>query len=442
MSDAGWHPDPHGRADRRYHDGSRWTEHVADAEGTATVDPLGADAAPGPPAGPDEPTSSPAIVIGPPPPRRPRGATPPAEATSDVTVALPAAPPTAAPATAPPPVASPPVAPDEPTTADLPPAAHADAPRTQRMGPEDVAAAAALADATGRNPRPDGLAPGAGPGEPTADRAAAQARLSVLGLIGSLVGIGLGLVALLGLPWLSGGAGVDDASYLDLREAVTRAGPDIGAIANGFIVSGAIFVVAVGGIIAVGRSLGLAAARVLATVAVLGGLAALSVTGFLAMDLDDGASGAAGTEDPVPAPAGSPVTTPTGDTIIDPATGAPVTTPDVGQGETTPAEGQEVAVDPSAAEDRLAAAAVLATAVMGVAAALGVIGLLLRHATGHLVAGVGLLVGFVWAVGAVGVLSTEDDVGDLGLGPYGVVASALLLAVSAAVPGRRRPAPS
>lgn len=466
MSDVGWHPDPVGRADRRYHDGSRWTEHVADAEGTTTVDPLGAD----PPAGSDEPTAAPGIVIGPPPPRRPPAAPPPgapaedappaaeadeadeadgvaalssapaappaATSSSDATVSAPASPPTGP---VPPPASSSlaAAAPEEPTTADLPPAVGVGSPRTQRMAPEDVAAA----DATGHILRPDGLPPGPGPGEPPADRVTTGARPSALGLIGSGLGVGLGLVALVGLPWISGGDGVEDASYLELRDAVTAAGPDLGAIANGFIVSGAVFVVVVGGLVALARALGLAAVRVVATVAVLGGLAALSVMGFLAMDIDEGSIGA-GADDsvPVPAPPGSPVTTPTGDTIIDPATGAPVTTP--GGGQTTPPEGQEVVVDPSAAEDRLAAAAVLGTAVMGVAAALCVIGLLLEHAAGHLVAALGLLVGLAWAAGAVGVLSTEDDLGDLGLGPYGVVASALLLVVSAAIPGRRHPAPS
>jgi len=37
---AGWHPDPTGRHEHRYWDGSQWTEHVSDA-GTGTADPLG-----------------------------------------------------------------------------------------------------------------------------------------------------------------------------------------------------------------------------------------------------------------------------------------------------------------------------------------------------------------------------------------------------------------
>ena len=38
-SPAGWHPDPAGRHEHRYWNGSRWTEHAADA-GVAVVDPL------------------------------------------------------------------------------------------------------------------------------------------------------------------------------------------------------------------------------------------------------------------------------------------------------------------------------------------------------------------------------------------------------------------
>jgi hypothetical protein len=34
----GWYPDPSGRFAQRYHDGSRWTEHVADAQGNRATD--------------------------------------------------------------------------------------------------------------------------------------------------------------------------------------------------------------------------------------------------------------------------------------------------------------------------------------------------------------------------------------------------------------------
>src|SRR3954447_7646864 len=42
MSDAapaGWHPDPRGRHEHRYWDGSQWTDHVADA-GVMSTDPV------------------------------------------------------------------------------------------------------------------------------------------------------------------------------------------------------------------------------------------------------------------------------------------------------------------------------------------------------------------------------------------------------------------
>lgn len=40
MSDARWAPDPTGRHAQRYWDGQQWTEHVADAAGGQSVDPL------------------------------------------------------------------------------------------------------------------------------------------------------------------------------------------------------------------------------------------------------------------------------------------------------------------------------------------------------------------------------------------------------------------
>jgi Protein of unknown function (DUF2510) len=35
---SGWYPDPSGRFAQRYHDGTRWTEHVADAAGQRSID--------------------------------------------------------------------------------------------------------------------------------------------------------------------------------------------------------------------------------------------------------------------------------------------------------------------------------------------------------------------------------------------------------------------
>jgi Protein of unknown function (DUF2510) len=50
----GWYPDPSGRFAQRYHDGSRWTEHVADAEGNRDTDVPVGQAGPGSHAGPAE----------------------------------------------------------------------------------------------------------------------------------------------------------------------------------------------------------------------------------------------------------------------------------------------------------------------------------------------------------------------------------------------------
>lgn len=49
QSAPGWHRDPAGRFAQRYHDGSGWTEHVVDAQGGRSSDPV--DNPPAPPAG-------------------------------------------------------------------------------------------------------------------------------------------------------------------------------------------------------------------------------------------------------------------------------------------------------------------------------------------------------------------------------------------------------
>lgn len=46
---AGWYPDPQGRFTHRYWDGSRWTEHVSDAAGQRSTDPIAAVAPAGVP---------------------------------------------------------------------------------------------------------------------------------------------------------------------------------------------------------------------------------------------------------------------------------------------------------------------------------------------------------------------------------------------------------
>ncbi|HWU22613.1 MAG TPA: DUF2510 domain-containing protein, partial [Nocardioides sp.] len=45
MTPANWHPDPTGRHELRYWDGTQWTEHVSD-QGTVGSDPLEASSAP------------------------------------------------------------------------------------------------------------------------------------------------------------------------------------------------------------------------------------------------------------------------------------------------------------------------------------------------------------------------------------------------------------
>ena len=47
----GWYPDPGGRFAQRYHDGTRWTEHVADAGGNRSTDPPAGQQAADPSAG-------------------------------------------------------------------------------------------------------------------------------------------------------------------------------------------------------------------------------------------------------------------------------------------------------------------------------------------------------------------------------------------------------
>lgn len=56
-SPAAWHPDPTRRHDHRWWDGTKWTEHAADA-GESTIDHLSPGEAPPPPAG-DLPPASP-----------------------------------------------------------------------------------------------------------------------------------------------------------------------------------------------------------------------------------------------------------------------------------------------------------------------------------------------------------------------------------------------
>ncbi|HET6835111.1 MAG TPA: DUF2510 domain-containing protein [Acidimicrobiales bacterium] len=51
----GWYPDPSGRFAQRYHDGTRWTEHVADAQGNRATDVPAGQAGPASYAGSAQP---------------------------------------------------------------------------------------------------------------------------------------------------------------------------------------------------------------------------------------------------------------------------------------------------------------------------------------------------------------------------------------------------
>lgn len=61
MSNAGWYPDPYGRHEHRYYDGTRWTEHVAD-RGRQAIDIVAATATLAPPHSQDRPV---ALGVGP-----------------------------------------------------------------------------------------------------------------------------------------------------------------------------------------------------------------------------------------------------------------------------------------------------------------------------------------------------------------------------------------
>src|SRR5688572_7027719 len=62
----GWHPDPTGRHEHRYYDGTGWTDHVADG-GNLSTDPVAAPAEVSKPAEPsrvDLPAITPEMLAG------------------------------------------------------------------------------------------------------------------------------------------------------------------------------------------------------------------------------------------------------------------------------------------------------------------------------------------------------------------------------------------
>lgn len=435
MTDAGWHPDPHGRADRRYHDGTRWTEHVADAEGATSVDPPDPDPSAPRPAAP---------VIGPPPPRAtpapsaPEAAPAAGPQTERLSPELLAAATSPSPATPPP--AEPPAAPADHTVvmtpedvaaaaalapSTPPPVGAAGTRHTEEMSADDVAAAAALAAAGPDNDAPAGPAPRR-PGT----------RPSIVGLVLAALGTGLGIAALLALPWGTG----PDTGYRDVRELVDTVGPDLGTAVNAFVLTGALWVVVVGGPAALARALGAAWLRIVAAVVVVLGTAGLAVLGFAAVDV--ALPSLLTSADDLAPDAGAPVTLPDGSPVTDPTSGAPVTVPEGGLDPGTISEDAVAEASIALGEDRLSDAAVLGAVVLVGAGVLTLAGLLLRGAAGHVLTALGLLVGAGWAVATVVLLGDRAELGDVGSGLYAVAGAAVLLAVAAAVPGRRRPTPA
>ncbi|HEX7133128.1 MAG TPA: hypothetical protein VF228_11160, partial [Iamia sp.] len=302
---------------------------------------------------------------------------------------------------------------------------------TEPLSPEDVAAAAALA-----------AAGDSGPSDPAPSPAAPSAGLSVLGLVAAIVGIAVGVAGLLALPWATGPG--PDLSYLDLRDLVDASGPDIAAVANAFVLTGALFAVGAGGVVALARAIGATPLRVVAGIVVVLGVAGLAVLGFASIDVDQPLTGATDTVGVGP-DAGAPVTLPDGTPVTDPSTGDPVTVSegDAGAGALTDEQLAGVAVVQG--EDRLTDAAVVGAGALVATGLLLLVGLVLRGTAGRIVAAVGLLALAGWAGATVVTLRDQAGLGDLanvGLGPYALVASAVVLAVSAALPGRKRPRPA
>jgi hypothetical protein len=469
MSDAGWHPDPHGRAERRYHDGTRWTEHVADAEGDASVDPQGGGATPvspviGPP--PPRPSSAPspapdpdhthqisAAALPPPPadpiedPRdvgdpapgpgpgpgpgtvtSPSRAEPPTDHTQQLSAAdLAAA--TSSSRAEPPTDHTVQMSAEEVAAAaalarSAPPAPGAGGTRhTEPLSPADIAAAAALAAAGD-----DGPAPAAAP-----DRA--PTRPSVIGLALAALGVLVGLGALFVLAWADGPG--SEISYLDLREVVDASGPDIGSLLSAYVLTGALFALGIGGVVALARAIGAGPVRALGAAVVVLGVGGLAVLGFIAIDTERPPPGPAATAG-VGADVGAPVTLPDGTPVTDPTSGDPVTVREEDAGTSGLSDEDIADALLVMGEDRLTDAAAVGAGLMVVSGLLMLVGLFLRGTAGHVVTALGLLVAAGWSAVAVWTLRDQTELGDVGLGAYAVVASAVLLAVSAAVPGRRR----
>lgn len=323
MTDAGWHPDPAGRSDHRYYDGNRWAEHVSDAAGTQSVDPVGA----------------------------PGDGLPPAPPSSSV-------------------------------------------PAEDDRGP----ATAGQMPWGGAGPRGDaGLWPANGPGGAAPPARKKVDKISVAGLVLALVGIGIGLASLFALPWLDvGGTEID---FFDARQGVDDTGL-FGAAAGGLMINIAYFIVAVGGVVAVAKAFGSRKAGIVGLVLAVVGLAALIAIGVAAIPIEG--SDAVGGNDFA--------------TVLQ-----------------------------SEGEDRLTETAVFTGVVMFISTVLAGVGLLLHGIAGRIPAFLGLALVALFACGGIFVLRenyTDLAFGlataDLGLGAWAIVASAIVLAISTAIPGGRK----
>ncbi|QYG93751.1 DUF2510 domain-containing protein [Iamia sp. SCSIO 61187] len=360
MTDAGWHPDPTGRPGQRYHDGSRWTEHVTDAAGAQSVDHDGAQSlAAGPGSSPGGGGDG-EIQIGPPPARSstaPAADHEPAQWPGD----------------------------HEAGPAPAPPAGQ----------PSWGGPAAAGSWSPSPPPGSDG---GAWGGAPPAPKRKRVDKVSIIGLLLAVLGIGVGVAALFALPWLD--IGGNELDFADARRDVDDSGV-FGAVASGLMINIAYFIVAVGGVVALAKALGSRAMGTIGLVLAVVGLVALIAVGVAAIPVE--------------------------------------------QADPTFIGGDAATMLESEAEDRLTGTAVFTGVVMFVSTVLAGVGLLLHGIGGRILAflGLGLLV--LFALGGIVVLrnNVEDLLGgfasvDLALGAWAIVASAVLLALGAAVPGGRR----
>jgi len=195
MSDttpAGWLPDPTGRHDHRYWDGSRWTEHVADA-GVAATDPQGAPDLPPPGAAAPGPSAAQPATTDPSPTSEQPATTDPA------------------------PTVEQPAASDPAPTAETP---AAPGPAPTAVGPVPTQ------DPTAVWPAPDALTPPAaahgGPPPPAAPATPVAAEgAGGGGRKGFFIGLGVLLVVLLGVgAFLLLGDDDDDADDGDERERI------------------------------------------------------------------------------------------------------------------------------------------------------------------------------------------------------------------------------